>query len=537
MSEVLTQTPAQKSTKLMVLALAILVLVLATFIYLASHWPFRRAAVVKELESESLSKVSVGAFHETYFPRPGCVLEHVVFQHNPKAGTPPLITIEKIRIEGSFAGLFTRHVRRILAEGMHILVPPRGTDERFEAPPTSAIVIDDIVANGAILEVAFHQAGKQPLTFTFHEFTLSHVGSHGPASFKARISNPEPPGEIITTGNFGPWNADHVGKTSVSGEFSFQHADLGMFHGISGLLSSSGKFGGSLGRIEVEGASDVPLFAVTRSSHHVHLQTQFHAVVNGDNGDILLQRVAATFRKMTLWTEGSIAGTAGQAGKTASLELAAREGRIQDVLLLFAKSPSAPMSGIASFKARVSIPPGPKPFLEKVELQGDFGIDAGSFTKSDTQEGVNSLSYGARGGKDYDKSDKDESDPETVLSNLKGHVALEDGIARFSDLTFSVPGALAHMWGTYNLITEKIDLRGDLTTVAEVSKTTHGAKALMLKVLDPFFKKKRGGYMAPVKITGTYDHPSFGLDLRRPDNDNKQNAKAHTSRSSNQAEH
>ena len=36
----------------------------------------------------------------------------------------------------------------------------------------------------------------------------------------------------------------------------------------------------------------------------------------------------------------------------------------------------------------------------------------------------------------------------------------------------------------------------------------------MLKVLDPFFKKKRVGYVAPIKIGGTYEHPSFGLDLK-----------------------
>jgi hypothetical protein len=36
---------------------------------------------------------------------------------------------------------------------------------------------------------------------------------------------------------------------------------------------------------------------------------------------------------------------------------------------------------------------------------------------------------------------------------------------------------------------------------------------LIVKVLDPFFKKKHAGFMMPVKITGTYEHPSFGLDL------------------------
>jgi hypothetical protein len=86
------------------------------------------------------------------------------------------------------------------------------------------------------------------------------------------------------------------------------------------------------------------------------------------------------------------------------------------------------------------------------------------------------------------------------------------------------------MRGTYNLISEKIDLHGSLKTEAEVSKTTHGFKALILKMLDPFFKNKPNGYVAPVKITGTYDHPSFGLDLGDRDNDQKQSAKVHTSR-------
>jgi hypothetical protein len=33
-------------------------------------------------------------------------------------------------------------------------------------------------------------------------------------------------------------------------------------------------------------------------------------------------------------------------------------------------------------------------------------------------------------------------------------------------------------------------------------------------VLNPFFKRKPKGSEAPVKITGTYEHPSFGLDLQ-----------------------
>jgi hypothetical protein len=97
-----------------------------------------------------------------------------------------------------------------------------------------------------------------------------------------------------------------------------------------------------------------------------------------------------------------------------------------------------------------------------------------------------------------------------------------------STLASGGPEALAHIRWSYNLVSEKIDLHGTLKTDAEVSKTTHGIKSLMLKVLDPFFKNKPRGYLAPVKITGTYDHPEFGLDLGDRANNRNQNAKVHT---------
>jgi len=355
MQQVLVPKASRHTRKFIVLAaLALIVIVLVAVVVLAVHWPFRREAVLKELADASQSNVNAGAFRGTYFPRPGCVLEHVTFQHNPKAGTPPLITVETIRIESSFSGLFSKHLKRIRAEGMRILIPARGSGEQFKAPKRSAFVIDDLIADGAILEIASRDAGKQSLKFSFHDFVLSDVGSNGPASFKARLSNPEPPGEITTSGKFGPWSADEVGKTPVSGEYSFQHADLGVFHGIAGLLSSSGKFSGVLNRIEVEGQTDTPHFTVTSSSHQVQLRTQFHAVVNGENGDTFLQQAAAKFWKTTVWSEGSVAGRAGKPGKTASVELAAKDGRIQDILLLFASSERAPMTGITSFHGETS---------------------------------------------------------------------------------------------------------------------------------------------------------------------------------------
>jgi len=490
----------------------------------ATVWPFREAAIVKELEEDSFSKVTVGSFHKIYFPYPGCVLENVVFQHNRTSGAPPLITVQRLRIEGDLAGLFAKHVRLVQLEGMHIFVPPLGS-EKFETPKRSSVVVDHLVADGAILEVASRDEGTPPLRFEFHGFTMNDIGRNGSASFNATLSNPEPPGEITTTGKFGPWNASAVGKTPVSGEYYFHDADLSAFPGIDGVLVSSGKYNGTLDHVAVEGNTDVPAFSVKTSSHKIQLHTQFRAVVNAENGDVFLQGVNTNFRQSSVSANGSVAGEDGKNGKTTALEITARDGRIQDFLLMFIKSPRAPMAGIANFKAKVLLPPGQDPFLEKVQLQGDFGIDDGSFTRPETQQGVNNLSNvdeKSHGAKD---KDDDEAEPQNVLSDLKGHVLLKDGIAHFSNLSFSVPGASAQMDGTYNLVSEKIDLRGTLTTKKEVSDTTHGIKALLLKVLDPFFKNKPVGYVTPVKIAGTYDHPSFGLDLH---DDKNRSAKLHS---------
>ncbi len=489
---------------------ALCLLVFAAIVLLCIDWPFSETAVLKELGEASQTTVRAASYHGTYFPRPGCVLEHVTFQHNSKPGTPPLMIVDSLRIEGSFTGLFTKHLKLIRAGGLQLHVPPLGS-EPFQTPRRSSFVIDDLIADGSSLEVASRAPGKQNLRFAFHNFTMHEIGSSGsPASFEANFSNPEPPGEIIAAGKFGPWNESSVGKTPVSGRYSFQNADLGVFGGIAGILSSNGDFSGVLNHVETSGHIDTPEFTVSSSSHKVALHADFEAVVNGENGDTFLKNVSAHFLDTSIVSNGSIAGQENQDGKTATLEFAASNGRIQDLLLLFTRSQRAPMSGAVSFHAKVGLPPGEGSFLEKVELQGDFGIDDGSFNKPNTQADVNRLSRGALG----KKGDEPEG---TVLSDLRGHVSLKGGTATFSNLSFSVPGAQAQMQGTFSLVSNKINLHGTLTTDSEPANATRGVKTVMLKVLEPFFKKKSRGYAMPVKITGTYRQPSFGLDMSRPE--------------------
>ena len=107
---------------------------------------------------------------------------------------------------------------------------------------------------------------------------------------------------------------------------------------------------------------------------------------------------------------------------------------------------------------------------------------------------------------------KQNDDPANVVENLKGHVMLKEAIATLSDFSFSVLGALADVHGTYGLLTEKVNLHGTLQ-VDNKSKGSSGAKSVLVKFVEPFLKKKNAGEIVPIKISGTFSHPSYGLDL------------------------
>ena len=214
--------------------------------------------------------------------------------------------------------------------------------------------------------------------------------------------------------------------------------------------------------------------------------------------------------KTLILANGSVAGKPGQHGKTASLEVHVKDGRIQDVFRLFVKEPRSPVSGVISFYAHVEVPPDERPFVQQVVLKGDFGIEGGRFTKPETQGKVAGLSERAQG----KKPEEDDEDPAAVISNLDGHVILRNGVATLTQISFEVPAAQAHMHGTFNLLNDKVDFHGTLKTDANFTKVAGGGiKSIFLKPFDVIFKKNPKGAEIPVKLTGTYSHPEYGLEL------------------------
>jgi len=501
----------------LIIGALIVVVAGGALIVLAWNWPYTQKSVSSALHDRFARTVQIRSFRKTYFP-PGCVAEGISFLHRQRKDLPPLITVQTLIIRGSYNGLFRIHKRvdEVLVKGLHVLIPPPGPSGQPSSvmPLTTSttgaasITIGEITTDGALLEFMPRKQEQETFKLLVHQLTLDKVGDNGSIPYHAVLLNTEPPGEIRSDGEIGPWNEDDPGSTSVTGSYTYEHANLSVFEGISGTLSSQGKFSGTIGHIDANGEIDVPDFRLSGSTHTVHLISNFQAVVDGTNGDTYLQNVDSHFRRTTLTSNGSVVGLPGQHGKTVRLDMAVNGGRIEDLLSLFTDEERPAMTGSLNLRAKVQVPPGPSGFLRKLDLAGSFGIGSERFTAPEVQQPINALTESARG----ENKKQQAEDPETVLSRFSGQVSAKNGVVTLSNVSFSALGTRAQLQGTYGLVDRKVDLHGILHTYGKLSDTTSGFKALVLKAVGPFLKQK-AVTVVPFSITGTFPNPSFALDL------------------------
>jgi hypothetical protein len=329
--------------------------------------------------------------------------------------------------------------------------------------------------------------------------------------FQSVLTNAVPPGEIVTEGSFGPWHRDDPGHTPVEGRFRFEDADLSVFKGISGILSASGTYGGSLDKIDVHGDTDIPDFTVAVGGHPVPLRASYHAIVDGTNGDTRLERVHASFLNSSLTAAGGVLEVEGVKGREVVLDVIMDKARLEDVMRLAVDAPRPPMSGGLQLTTKFLLPPGEADVVDRLQLDGRFAITGGRFADPDVQRQINDMSRRARG--DLDDAENRPRAP-AVASDFHGRFVLANGVLRFPALVFDIPGAAVRLSGRYILRTGAIAFRGTLHMDARMSQTVTGWKSLLLKMADPFFR--RGGEtVVPIRIGGTRNAPSFGLDVGR----------------------
>jgi AsmA-like C-terminal region len=495
--------------------------------YVRSLGPRARDRVVRALQDRFDADVQLGSLKLTLFPRPSVSGEGLVIQRRDGSPDHPLISIKRFSAHSDVADLLWQRdrVSQVRLEGLEIHVPPTGRSaltgsmldqhEVASAQPGTdrtrlRINIGEIVADGTLLEIEPKEAGKDPLRFEIRKLTLHSAAAGQPMTFQAKLMNAKPPGLIDSTGSFGPWQKDDPRSTAVSGTYTFQRADLSVFKGISGTLSSVGSYGGVLQRIDVTGTTDTPDFVLKPGGAPVHLRARFHSIVNGMDGETLLEPVDARFLNSEFICRGGVVKIDGNQAKTVDLYASTKSARIEDILLLITGDKKPLLTGAVDFHSKIILPPGDVDVLDRLQLDGQFKIQQGHFTSPKIEQRLETFSDRARG---ISKADESQEPPQTVASNFLAIFHLANGVASFKALSFQIPGAEVKLAGDYHLRQEDIDMAGVFRMHATLAETQSGVKHWLLKPLDPLFKKDGAGFQVPLKIAGNREHPEITVEL------------------------
>lgn len=511
--------PGKKWIGATVIVLVALIIIAAVGVVTLGHKPlmaYAQRALVRVVKERFGSDVEFSSFTISVFPRVHIVGTGLVLRIKGSTDVPPMIQVGKFQLDGNFSQVIRRipEFETLRLDGLVIQIPPNNTSREVQEPENQThfpikFTVDEIYSKDAELYILGPASDKPNLTFDIHELRMKHFQPDGPAPFSATLSNPKPVGEIKTNGQFGPWNVDEPGLTPVKGEFEFSHADLATFHGISGILSSKGKYEGVLQYIAVQGKTETPDFSLEVSGHPLSLNTEYDAVVDGTNGNTTLKSVHVRFLHTSLVASGTIAKDPGAADRVIMLDVYSESARVEDLLHLAVKSSTPVLVGSANLKTKFNLRlhRGLNTFA-RLEMAGGFGVGGAQFTSKSVQGKINTLSRRGQG-------EPNSTDDSPAVSELKGEFTLKHGVINFSQLSFSVQGAAIHLAGSYGLEDEALDFHGTLRLQAKLSQTTTGIKSFLLKLVDPMFEKDGAGAVVPILIGGTRTDPSFGVDLHR----------------------
>ena len=507
-------------------------LVIAASLLAARIEPYARQAAIRYLSRRFDSDVQLRALHvrlpdssllRMVLTRGRGITAQVEGQDlslrlKSRPDTVPLFAIQKFRCDVNVESLLhpPAVVSQIIVEGMEIHVPPRdgrprpsyeggGETGAGQSTSTPGVTIRTVIIRNAVLVLLPRNAQRLPLQFDIQNLQLESRTAGAPLEYDAALTNAKPPGRIHVTGTFGPWRAGEPGDTPITGDYLFEKADLGVFAGIGGTLDSTGRFEGQLAALTVHGQASVPNFRLRMAGNPVPLSARFTVLVDGTNGNTILQPVAATLGTTNFTTSGGIIRHEANQPRAISLDVAMPNGNLRDVLRLAMKGDPF-MEGRLVLNTKIGIPPLAAKVREKLELDGRFEVLQGKFLHSTIQNQIDSLSERARGQVQNPDSDQ-------VVSRMMGMFHMENAAIRFRQLSFAVPGADVDLTGDYNLDSDALDFGGTLKLQATVSQMVTGWKKLVLRPVDRFFEKNGAGTFLRIRVDGTSKAPKFGVML------------------------
>ncbi len=525
------------------LLVALVVVGVAISIVLRRAEPFLRALIVEKLQEHFHARVELDSFHVSLVKGlsaegkglriwPPAEVAGVTVPGANRAGAPaPLIQLDDFRFR---APLHYKPGKPIVIsvvelKGLNIDVPPRThsthaatpDDSHQTKPPSSRFTfeIESVDCQGANLKLETSKPGKLPMEFAIAHLKLTDLSADTTMRFAADLTNPRPPGTVQTSGTIGPWDVSDPGATPVTGEYTFTHADLGVFKGIAGILSSNGEYQGILRNVTVDGETDTPDFRLAEFGTAVPLHTTFHALVDGTTGDTSLQPVNATLGESQFTVVGTVVrvppgtaknGTSLPGGHDIAVRVNVVRGRMDDFLRLTSKNGTPFLNGLLTLKTGVEIPPGTASPHDRLKLDGSFSLEDAEFTSTKLQDWVGELSLRGQG-----RPKDAKTDAADVRSAMQSDFTMAGGVVTLPDLKYTVPGAEIDMAGKYGVDGGTLDFLGTAKTDATVSQIVGGWKGKLLSPANHFFKKDGAGTEVPIHVDGTREHPEFGVDLGR----------------------
>jgi hypothetical protein len=499
--------------------------------------PILKEKVIETLSTRFDSRVELDGFHVSLIKGFEVYGTGLKLYPNHLDMTDPLIQVERF----SFHAYGWRQliatpivINRVQVSGLSIHMPPkseRANIPHLSSPDASAvdkshsgikILVNEILVDQADLVIENGKPGKLPLDFVIHQLDLHTVGAGRPMKFHAILVNAKPIGNIDSSGDFGPFDAQSPGDSPVDGQYSFSHADLGPLKGIAGILSSTGSYSGQLNRIDVNGETTTPDFRLDTTNRPVPLNTKFHAIVDGTNGDTYLDPVDAYLAQTHIVAQGEVVRAIGVPGHRIHLEVTVGPGRIQDLLLLAVKTDPPLMTGQVQLHTSFDLPPGPARVTSKLQLKGSFAVLNVHFSNDKFQGDVDQLSLRGQGkageaNRERDAMKTGNTDAATaadVASTMRGDFTFGGDKLTIPIVNYEVPGAHIAMSGDYSLDGEVFDFHGLARLDAHVSQMVGGWKSILLKPVDPFFAKNGAGTQVPIQVTGTRSDPKIGLDFK-----------------------
>lgn len=505
--------------------------------------PYMRARIVEALETRFNARVELDSFHVSLAHGlraqgqglriwPPADVEGVSVAAG--ASGAPLISLDEFRFRAPLHFEPGKPVSISIVElkGLNIHMPPKSHfghaagDKQQTKPATRALLsfaVGELKCEDTHFVLETSKPGKLPLDFAISSFTLSsstggpiHAGSV--MRYEAVLTNPKPVGQIHSTGTIGPWLNSDPGESPITGDYTFDHADLSTFKGIAGILSSTGHYQGTLRDLIVDGDTDTPDFRLTHFGNTMPLHTHFHAKVDATNGDTWLEPVDAVLGHSRFTAQGQVVrvidphgpdGRPTSKGHDIALNINIDKARIEDFLHLTSNKPTPLMTGGLTMKAALHIPPGPIPVHKRLTLNGHFHLDQARFTSDKIQGRITDLSLRGQG----HPHDVKTADPEATRSAMDGDFQMGGGVITLPALTYTVPGALIQLKGAYGVEGGTLNFAGTAKLDATVSQMVGGVFGVLLKPADRIFKKDGAGTEVPIHIDGTREAPVFGVDF------------------------